>query len=193
MAITLTTLNGTDSIAATRITINDNFSTISAAMNSLLSIIDIATGLIDNSGYGSNSNINTGNLTVTGSSGITVTSGNITITLGNLVLGGAIEFGSGTNVKIKKVSKPTGVSSSIYVLDVAGASAATGGTAPGSIGYVALPRATTSNIKDIQNPELGAIVYDVAQNVLAYCVGTSSGIGATGTWNKISATGATSL
>ena len=43
MAISLTTLNGTDSIAASRITINDNFATISAAMNSLLQIIDIAT------------------------------------------------------------------------------------------------------------------------------------------------------
>jgi hypothetical protein len=193
MAITLTTLNGTDSIAATRITINDNFSTISAAMNSLLSIIDIATGLFDNTGYGSNSNINTENLTVTGSSGITVTSGSINIPLGNLILGGAIEFGSGTNVKIKKVSKPTGPSSNIFVLDLAGASAATGGTAPGSVGYVALPRATTSSIQSIQNPELGSIVYDTAQNVLAYCVGTSSGIGTTGTWYKISATGATTL
>lgn len=189
MAITLTTLNGTDSIAATRITINDNFATISAAMNSLLSIIDIATGLIDNTGYGSNSNINTENLVVTGTSGITVTSGNINITLGNLVLGGAIEFGSGSNIKIKKVSKNSGT---YQVLDMAG-STTTGGTATGSIGYVALPRMTTTNIKSIANPDLGAIVYDTAQNVLAYCVGTSGASGATGTWYKISATGATSL
>lgn len=187
MAITLTTLNGTDSIAATRITINDNFATISAAMNSLLSIIDIATGLIDNTGYGSNSNINTENLVVTGSSGITVTSGNINISLGNLVLGGVIEFGSGSNIKIKKVSKNSGT---YQVLDMAGATMI-GGTAPGYVSYVALPRMTTANIKAIVNPDLGAIVYDTAQNVLAYCVATSTG--ATGTWYKISATGATSL
>jgi len=192
MAITLTTLNGTDSIAATRITINDNFSTISAAMNSVLSIINIATGLIDNAGYGSNSNINTENLTVTGSSGITVTSGNINISLGNLVLGGAIEFGSGTNVKIKKVLK-TRSTGNIYVLDLAGSTAATGGTAPGSIGYLALPRMSTTDIKAIQNPEVGSFVYDTAQNVLAYCIGTTSTIGSTGSWNKIASTGATSL
>ena len=63
MAISLTTLNGTDSIAASRITLNDNFATIGSALNSLLSIIDIATGLIDNSSYGSNNNIVTGALT----------------------------------------------------------------------------------------------------------------------------------
>ena len=48
MAITLTTINGTDSVASSRITINDNYSTIGNALNSVLSIIDIATGKIDN-------------------------------------------------------------------------------------------------------------------------------------------------
>ena len=48
-------------------------------------------------------------------------------------------------------------------------------------------------IKDITNPHLGALVYDVSQNVLVYCVGTTSAAGATGTWYKISATGATAL
>ena len=193
MAITLTTLNGTDSIAATRITINDNFATISSAMNSLLSIIDIATGLIDNTGYGSNSNINTENITVSGIAGVVVTSGSITISNGNLTLGGAIEFGGGTNVKIKKILKPLSVGN-IYVLDMAGSTGTTaGGTSAGNIGYLALPRLATVNIKDIQNPEIGAIVYDISQNMLAYCVGTTSALGATGSWMKLSATGATSL
>ena len=48
MAITLTTINGTDSVASSRITINDNYSTIGNALNSVLSIVDIATGKIDN-------------------------------------------------------------------------------------------------------------------------------------------------
>ena len=189
MAISLTTLNGTDSIAASRITLNDNFATIGSALNSLLSMIDIATGLIDNSSYGSNNNIVTGALT--SNSGITINSGNLTISNGDMILSGKITFGSGTQVAIKKTSHNfSSVSGSIYVLDSAGA---TGATTTGQVGYYVLPRQTTAIIKDIANPELGAVVYDTAQNVLAYCIGTTSVVGGTGTWMKISSTGATSL
>ena len=189
MAINLTTINGTDSIAATRITINDNFATLSSAVNSLLSIIDIATGFIDNTGFGSNNNIKTGDLNVTGNIGIVVTTGSINIQNGNLTLKGQIEFGTGTGIAIKKVSHATSTGS-IFVLDSAGS---TGITGSGAIGYQVLPRQITTIIKDIQNPELGAIVYDVTQNTLAYCVGTTSSAGGTGTWMKITSTGATSL
>lgn len=187
MAISLTTLNGTDSIAASRITLNDNFATIGSALNSLLSMIDIATGLIDNSSYGSNNNIVTGALT--SNSGITINSGNITVSNGDMILSGKITFGSGTQVAIKRTSHNL-TTGSIYILDAAGA---TGATSTGQVGYYVLPRQTTAVIKDIQNPELGAVVYDTAQNVLAYCIGTTSVVGGTGTWMKISSTGATSL
>jgi hypothetical protein len=192
MAINLTTINGTDSIAATRITINDNFATLSSAVNSFLSIIDIATGFIDNSGFGSNNNIKTGNLNVTGNTGIEVTTGSINIQIGNLILNNInsrIEFGSGSGVSIKRVQRGR-TSGNIFILDISGA---TGPTAPGAIGYQVVPRQTTATIKDIRDPELGALVYDTALNVLAYCVGTATVSGGTGTWVKISSTGATSL
>lgn len=193
MAISLTTLNGTDSIAASRITINDNFATVGSAINSLLSIIDIATGLIDNSSFGSNNNIVTGNLTSNGSTGITITTGSLAISTGNITLGGRIEFGAGTNVILKR-SLHNLSSGSIYVLDVAGyTGTAAGATAPGFVGHFVIPRQTTATIKDIQNPELGSLVYDTTQNALAYCVGTTTAIGFTGTWVKISTTGATAL
>jgi hypothetical protein len=175
MAITITTLNGTDSIASSRITINDNFSTISSALNSVLSIIDIATGYIDNSGYGSNSNIKTENITVTGSGGLTVSSGNVSVTTGNVVLGGYVEFGSGTGIKIKKTNKSL-TTGTINILDVAGA---TGASNSGSIGYLVVPRLITSVIQDIRGPEYGAMVYDLSTNKLKVCVGAC---GATGEW-----------
>lgn len=189
MAISLTTLNGTDSIAASRITLNDNFATIGSALNSLLSIIDIATGLIDNSGFGSNNNIVTGALTA--NSAITINSGNLTISNGDIILSGKITFGTGTQVAIKKTSHNFSVSpGSIYVLDAAGA---TGATSTGQVGYYVLPRQTTAVIKDIANPELGAVVYDTSLNTLAYCIGTTTIVGGTGTWMRISSSGATSL
>lgn len=184
MAISLTTLNGTDSIAASRITINDNFATVSAALNSLLQIIDIATGFFDNSTFGSNNNIQTGNITITGNTGVTVTTGNINISNGNLTLAGRIEFGAGTNVILKKTSKPL-TTGSIFIFDSSGS---TGITGPSPVGYFVIPRQTTAVIQDIQNPELGALVYDTAQNFLAICIGTTTTIGGTGQWVKATVT-----
>jgi hypothetical protein len=187
MAISLTTLNGTDSIAASRITLNDNFATVGSALNSLLSMIDIATGLIDNSSYGSNNNIVTGALT--SNSGITINSGNITVSNGDMILSGKITFGSGTQVAIKRTSHNL-TTGSIYILDAAGA---TGATSTGQVGYYVLPRQTTTVIKDIQNPELGAVVYDTTLSTLVYCVGTTSVVGGTGSWMKVGPTGALAI
>jgi hypothetical protein len=179
MAITLTTLNGTDSIASARITINDNFSTISSALNSALSIIDIATGLIDNTGYGSNNNIRTETLTAT--TGITISSGNLSVSNGNVVLSGNIQLGSGTNVTIKKNlhNLSTGT---IFTMDVSGA---TGITGPSPVGALAIPRLPLATIQDIRNPELGSIVYDTTGNKLYVCTDTSTVTGTTGSWSVV--------
>ena len=189
MAIQLTTINGTDSIAATRITINDNFSTLSDAVNSVLQMVNISTGYFDNSTFGSNPQIKTGSVISTG--GITSQTGDIISIVGNLKLGtnGFIEFGSNSGIKIKRSSK-TVSSGTISVIDYA---SAVGATNAGLIGSIVLPRQTTANIKSMQNPDIGSIVYDISQNTIAYCVGTTNAAGATGTWYKISATGATSL
>ena len=81
-------LKGTNSIASDRITINDNFSIVTNATNSLLGIIDITTGKIDISQIGSDNTIVTAGITVTGSSGLDLTAGNISLDAGSISLNG---------------------------------------------------------------------------------------------------------
>jgi hypothetical protein len=190
MAIQLTTINGTDSIAATRITINDNFSTLTDTLNSVLQMVNISTGYFDNATFGSNPKINTGSITALGE--ISSTIGDIVAYQGNVRTGfnGFLELGANSGCVIKRSLKQLGGGNTTYFIDFAGA---IGGTAAGNLSAAILPRQTTAVIKMIQNPELGALVYDISQNVIAYCVATSITPGSTGTWNKISATGATSL
>jgi hypothetical protein len=190
MAIQLTTINGTDSIAATRITINDNFATLSDALNSVLQMVNISTGLFDNASFGSNPKINTGSITSLGE--ISSTIGDVIAYQGSVRTGfnGVFELGANSGCVIKRSLKQLGGGATTYFVDFTGA---TGGTATGNLSAAIIPRQTTSVIKSIQNPELGSLVYDTTQNVIAYCIGTTTTAGATGTWRKISATGATSL
>jgi hypothetical protein len=186
MAISTTTLNGTDSIAASRITINDNFNTIKSALNDLLSIVDIATGKINNYGYGSNNDIETEDLIVRGSigGGISVLSGGITVSSGPILISSSyLQLGSGTNiVKMEKASKTLN-SGSVPVIDFSGTSGASGGTGP--IGYMTIPRMTTADIDAIISPSLGSIVYDTSLNTFKGCTGSSSNSGAS-TWRVLS-------
>lgn len=184
MAISLTTINGTDSIAASRITLNDNFSTVKSAIDDIQSVVN-STGAIDNSSKGSPT-IQTGSITVTGANGVTISTGSLSVTAGNITLGGTLSFGTGATIKrtnktISSVSTP--------ILDVAGA---TGATFTGTVGYFVIPRQTTAAIKSTVNPELGALVYNTDINTLVYCAGTTSATGGTGQWYRI-ATGATAL
>jgi len=181
MAITITTLNGTDSIASSRITLNDNYNTIVSALNSVLSIIDIATGKIDNSSYGSNNDIETEDLTVRGSTGggISVITGNVTVSNGSVIIPntGYFEIGSGTGVKIEKITKNLS-SGNIPTWNISGIGT-TGASGP--IGYITMPRLNTATIEDIQEPQLGAVVYDITTSKLKVCVAS----GATGTWDNL--------
>jgi hypothetical protein len=178
MAISLTTLNGTDSLASSRITINDNFSTVLDALNDVLSIIDIATGKINNYGYGSNNDMETEDLIVRGSvgGGISVITGDITLNNGNVSVAnsGYFEIGSGTGVKIEKITKNL-TSGNIPTWNFSGVGS-TGASGP--IGYMTVPRLNTATIDDIQLPQLGALVYDIDTNELKVCTAS----GATGTW-----------
>ena len=194
MAITLTTLNGTDSIAASRITINDNFATIGDALNEVLSIIDIATGKIDNYNFGgSNPSIETGDVIIhgtVGSGGINVLSGNIIAQNGNIIIGGTsgsgyLELGLNSGVKLQKITKNLTVGN-IPVIDFSGSNGALGATgATGAIGYLTLPRQPLSTIQAIQNPQLGAIVLDSTNMSVLVCTGTTSATGGTGTWTAL--------
>lgn len=194
MAITLTTLNGTDSIAASRITINDNFSTIGDALNEVLSIIDIATGKIDNWNFGgSNPTIESGDVIVhgtVGTGGINVLSGNVITQNGNIIVGGTsgtgyVELGFNSGVKIQKVTKNLTVGN-IPTIDFAGAAGSTGTTgSTGAIGYVTIPRQPLATIQSIQNPQLGALVFDSTNMKVLVCTGTTSATGGTGTWTVV--------
>ena len=85
MAITITTLQGTSSLSADRITLNDNFKINTDAINNILGVVDTSTGLIDNTGVSTNNVIKTEGLTTSGSNnnGIEVQTGNVNITLGS--------------------------------------------------------------------------------------------------------------
>lgn len=194
MAITLTTLNGTDSIAASRITINDNFATIGDALNEVLSIIDIATGKIDNYNFGgSNPSIETGDVIIhgtVGTGGINVLSGNIIAQNGNVVVGGSsgsgyLELGLNSGVKIQKFTKNLTVGT-LAALDISGAAGAIGTTgSTGTVGYLTLPRQPLSTIQSIQNPQLGAVVFNTTSMSVLVCTGTTSATGGTGTWTAL--------
>ena len=181
MAITTTTLNGTDSVASSRITINDNFNTIKSALNDVLSIIDIATGKINNSIYGSNNDIETEDLIVNGSvgGGISVLSGNVTVSTGSITINAShLQIGSGTNsVKIEKRTNQLPVGN-IPSFNFSG-SGATGGT--GTSGYMSIPRVTTGTLNDIQQPSIGSIAFNTSTGKLVVCTDS----GATGTWTAV--------
>ena len=178
MAITTTTLNGTDSVSSSRITINDNFETLKSALNDVLSIIDIATGKINNYGYGSNNDMETEDLIVRGSvgGGVSVISGDVTVSTGAIVISAQyLQVGSGTNsVKVERVSRTYAGTGSIPTINFSG-NGATGGTGP--VGYMTIPRMTTADINSIVNPQIGSLVYDVSLNVFKGCTGSSSGAG----------------
>lgn len=174
MAISTTTLNGTDSISASRISINDNFNTIKSALNDLLTIIDIATGKINNYGYGSNNDMETEDLIVRGSvgGGLSVISGDIVVNSGAIIVNSQyLQVGSGSNsIKMERVSRTLG-SGTIPTVNFSG-SGATGGTGP--VGYMTVPRMIAADIVNIINPAEGSIVFDVTNHVFKGCTGSSS-------------------
>lgn len=154
MAITITTLQGSSSIAADRITINDNFSTIIRGLNNLLGVLDTTTGKFDNTEVGSNNVIITEGLTIT-QSGIDVTKGDIGIGLGNLLLnsdGSYIQFGS-TNRKVGETLLPkiTISTNNFSALDFS------------TFDVARLPRIGTTDIADINVSNLigGEILYNI--------------------------------
>ena len=178
MAITTTTLNGTDSVSASRITLNDNFNTIKEALNDVLSIIDIATGKINNYGYGSNNDMETEDLIVRGTvgGGINVISGNVSVGTGNVVIGANnyLQIGAGSNsIYFEKLTKTYAVSGTIPTINFSG-SGATGPTSSGTVGYMTVPRLTTADINSIISPLEGSLVYDVTTNQFKGCTGSSA-------------------
>ena len=155
MSIQVTTLKGTNSIASDRITINDNFSINTDAINDILGILDTTTGKFDNTGIGANSTITTEALTTTGTFGVDVQgTGNINVSNGYLKLatnGNYIELGA-DNSKIED----NVISAGNHVLD----------TQTNFVG-LGIPKRTTAQIATLATDLIGLganapamIVYD---------------------------------
>lgn len=176
MAISLTTIYGTDSVSSSRITINDNFTTVLSALNKVLNIIDIGTSKITTS-----NDIQAEELIITGTAtnAITVQTGNITLlSSSNIILtNGKISIGGVNGSSIVNFNRTIG-SASYPNLNVSGV-AATGGV--GTVGYFTLPRLATSTIEAMPTPHLGSLVYNISTHKLLVCTAS----GATGTWTVV--------
>tara|TARA_R110000796_G_scaffold44977_4_gene109249 strand:- start:5531 stop:6061 length:531 start_codon:yes stop_codon:yes gene_type:complete len=105
MAIQVTTLKGTNSLSADRITINDNFSINTSTINDLLGILNTTTGKFDNTSVGVDNTITTDGITIK-DSGIDIQKGNLNITDGIIILpkdGAYIELGADGSKIVDKV------------------------------------------------------------------------------------------
>jgi hypothetical protein len=105
MAITTTTIAGTDSLSGSRITINDNFKTLENALNSVLSAFDLVSGRFDNATYGSANDIITNGITITGiglTNALTINNGNINILLGDVKVTDNYGFYIGNLLELNK-------------------------------------------------------------------------------------------
>jgi hypothetical protein len=159
MAISVTVLQGTSSISADRITINDNFATVVDGINNLLGILDTTTGKFDNTGVGANSVIVTEGLTVT-LDGIDIVVGDLGLDAGNVILNADesyIQLGSAGSQLAEKIF-PKVSSGNFSGLDIS------------LFDLVKLPKKTTAEIADIDtaNLEGGELVYDSTTNTPKY-------------------------
>jgi len=105
MAVTTTTIAGTDSLSGSRITINDNFKTLTDALNSVLLAYDIVSGRFDNSTVGSANDIITNGIQVAGSgltTSVTIQNGNLSLLVGDISLAQNFALNIGTLLELDK-------------------------------------------------------------------------------------------
>jgi hypothetical protein len=140
MSISLTTLKGTSSISADRITINNNFNILQDSTNDILGIVNTTTGKIDNTGVGADSTITTEGLTITKTAGLEVANGNVNIGLGNIILGedeSSIRFGATAKIQHQQAAS-IGGNAPYNVLD-----------ASEGFNLVSVPSLSTTQINDV--------------------------------------------
>ena len=107
MAVTTTTIAGTDSLSGSRITINDNFKTLEDALNSVLSAFDIVSGRFDNSLYGSANDILTNGMVINGTgltNALNINFGNLNLQAGNITLPLANWITIGNDLKLNNTN-----------------------------------------------------------------------------------------
>ena len=117
MAVTTTTIAGTDSLSGSRITINDNFKTLEDALNSVLSAFDIVSGRFDNSLYGSANDILTNGIVINGTglaNALTINAGNLQLINGDITIPLANSIFIGNNLKLNNTDVPETVGPGFY-------------------------------------------------------------------------------
>lgn len=171
MAITLIKISPKLSIQNLATVLTDNFNIIEESINDVISIVNIGTGKFDNSGYGTDNNIKTGNIEAIGTNGISITLGNLSLAVGRIIMSGsASRIEIGTNVKFERITLNLSVGT-IDTIDLSGTSGALTGTGP--VGPIHLPRLDNATILDIQTPIPGMLVWDDTNSKFKGYDGTS--------------------
>lgn len=171
MAISLIKISPKLSIQNLATVLTDNFNIIEESVNDVISIVNIGTGKFDNSGYGTDNNIKTGNIEAIGTNGVSITLGNLSLAIGRVIMSGAssrIEIGA--NVKFERITLNLS-SGTIDTIDLSGTSGALSGTGP--VGPVHMPRLDNATILDIQTPIPGQVVWDDTNSKLKLYDGIS--------------------
>ena len=185
--ISITEIQGYDSISSSRLTINDNFNIISDSINSVLGVLNVETGAFDLSALSSGSlqaktlNI-TSQASISGSLNVT---GNTTVT-GDLQVGGKVKT---SNILLGSTSSILPDSNGGLNLYGATGTSSISTKVTGTFDYVVLPKVSSlTTLLALQNPHVGTLAYSIGGTALYLCISTSSTPGATGTWVKVSTT-----
>ena len=166
MAVTTTTIAGTDSLSGSRITINDNFKTLEDALNSVLNVFDIVTGTFNNASYGSNNDILTNGIVINGSgltNALTVNQADVNILNGNIKIASAYHLLIGSQLQLNQTNIDNNPSpgGSVPTWDLRSAGFATN---PDQVAGMILPNLSAGAYNDIDDSAgttlpLGTLVY----------------------------------
>ena len=162
MAVTTTSIAGTDSLSGSRITINDNFKTLEDALNSVLSAFDIVTGSFNNATYGSSNDITTNGIQIQGNGltdSLAITSGDINVQNGSIKLAATKNLLIGSQLQLEDNVISLTTTGSYPSWDLRGATKTQDNT-----GGVVLPSLTASGFDNIDvtvgnQPPIGTLVF----------------------------------
>lgn len=198
--ISITEIQGYDSISSSRLTINDNFSIVTSAVNGLLALVNSDTGVIDITGSSLTGSISakslsittsatiTGSLSVTGSANV---SGDSTVS-GKLKIN-TIWFGSTGNQYVISENKTYDGTHYLAGINLFGVTGGAGNSnintkVAGTFDYMVIPKvAGPTFLTALQNPQVGTFAFSISGSSLWLCTSTSTIGGATGVWKQIQA------
>lgn len=152
--IKLDRIQGTAPAKVVRISLNNNSQIIESSLNAFNSILDLNSGILDNSLVNGAvvGSIKTGDIKSVGSIGLTLDNGNITLTKGVInLLATTSEINLGQSVKLNKVTYTTsnGTSSGLNLTS-----------------FVKFKNYTSLQLLDISNVEEGVVAYNTTTKKL---------------------------